>query len=314
VVYLPANRPLQITAIVYCLLLHVVTSCAAAEPDSPGSKTIKCSSPSGLYVLNVSSDDFVGRLSGTYKVTHASKPAWSAMLPFMLCSAQITDSGTVVGYAYTRGLMGGADGPGELVLAIVDGRGTLLLNKMIKREESTYLHFAPTPVVLGLIVDEPNDRLILRTADPDFKQRSEWWSMYQLSTGKSNGSIRPCLKVGDVDWKWRLVDTRTFASNELILLHWLVARQRGNIHNLGACFSLIDPKGEQIWVFECPANGEAIETAALPQRQRLIMDPGALRIRNTNCFEVCSPIDNASFVFSMTRALGGKWSIAAESR
>jgi hypothetical protein len=171
--------------VVGALAAAVITRNAAAQrlPEPLDQATYK--SPNGKLALTVDPSDIYGRYAGSYRVVKDGKEVRAKTLPFTLFKSAITDTGVVVGCAYTLGEHGFGEKPdqpqpGDLIVAIIDPAGKLRLKQTAKRQHGRVLHALPFPTASGLVVDEPNDRLILRVND--YGDNEIWWT-YRLSTG-----------------------------------------------------------------------------------------------------------------------------------
>lgn len=200
-------------------------------------------SPDGRYRIDVNPSDRYGRGEASYRLTEEGEVLWTATLPFTLYEAAVTDDGFAAGYAYSFGLYGMSGegyraGVGDFRVVVIDRTGTLVLHEIIKREPSRYLHALPGPVGKGLIVDGPNERLVVRVADPDESDRREWWWNYTLSTGE----IRE-KSVHEVSLRRDTIGEDTEA-----LLPELSDVPKGELEHLGT-FSFADEVGHPSPVF-----------------------------------------------------------------
>jgi sugar lactone lactonase YvrE len=149
-------------------------------------------SPSGTFVLTVDPSDLYGRGDGDYRVTKQGVVVWEGRKPFTLYEAGITEDGLIGGYAYTHGIEGhfresGNSGLGEFHVVIMRGTGEVLLDDVVKRTGSRYLHAPPNPLAKGILVDGSKDRLVVVVLDENVNRRENSWWTYELSTGKRLG-------------------------------------------------------------------------------------------------------------------------------
>lgn len=248
-------------AMVVCLLMHPAWALRMPMPPM-NPKTYM--SPSGEYVLHVDPSDSKGCGSGTYRLTKNSTEVWSGQKPFTLCEAGITDEGTVAGYAYTYGIEGfgppnGHDpGYGDLVIAILSPTGETRAEKHIKRGYGKYAYEDqfPQPDAAGLLVDEDNDRCIIRIEDPDINRRNETWITWQLSTGQPMDEFEMGVPGTRGQSGGFLVDARLLRGTPLILVYWRIYRTEVVNNKIimphGGRFDLIDPQGKFIWTLSLP--------------------------------------------------------------
>lgn len=130
--------------------------------------------PGGKFSLTVDPSDRCARGAATYHCQENGQAKWSVTLPFTLWDAGITDEGLVGGYSYTEGYAGIRD-TGDFVVAILSPKGEILLKETTPRETSRFPHDYSDPKARGLIVDGPNDRMVLRISDPDVNRAQETW-------------------------------------------------------------------------------------------------------------------------------------------
>ncbi len=105
------------------LIVGAREACAFYTPPVIDRKTYR--SPSGRYEVTVDPSDVLqhGAGSAIYRFKENGKERWSAIRPFTLIEAAVTDSGATVGYAYTQTRSGSPKGPGlddygQFVIAI----------------------------------------------------------------------------------------------------------------------------------------------------------------------------------------------------
>ena len=133
------------------------------------------SSPDGRFVLTVDPTDRYGAGAAKYACKENGKQRWAKMLPWTLWEAGITDDGTVGGYAYTQGASRIGVDKGGFVVAVIDPDGEIQLKDSKPREHSRFLHRCPNPAANGLMVDQFNDRMVVRVGDPDINRGHESW-------------------------------------------------------------------------------------------------------------------------------------------
>ena len=152
-------------------------------------------SPSGEFVLDVDPSDLYGRGAATYRVSKSGALVWTGNKPFTLYDGGITDTGIFAGFAYTYGIEGYPevrtnDVPGEFHVVAVRPDGEIVLQDVVKRTSSRFLHCVPNPLAHGVLVDGPRNRLIVVINDEDVNRRQQQWWTYELSSGKSLSKSR----------------------------------------------------------------------------------------------------------------------------
>jgi hypothetical protein len=176
--------------LVALLLLVSAPRDAAAQYMPPVLDPKTYRSPSGGFELTVDPGEIYGSGAAKYQIKENGKARWSGTLPFTMCEAAVTNAGVMIGYAYTHSPGGfpkrpGDYDPGKFVVAILGPDGEVRLQESVNVAESRYLHGRPTPIALGFVLDEPNDRAIVRIAALEWGQSEVWWD-YRLLHGDRN--------------------------------------------------------------------------------------------------------------------------------
>jgi hypothetical protein len=306
-----------------CVRLFVLGALAAAafahpaaaqrfpEPLDPATYT----SPNGKFTLTVDPSDIYGRYAGSYRVVRDGKEVWAKTLPFTFCKAAITDTGVVVGFAYTLGEHGFGEKPdeprpGDLVVAIIDPAGKLRLKQATKRQESRMLHAVPFPTAHGLVVDGPNDRLIVRVNDYD--RNSEIWWTYRLSSGAILEKRTPLNAMRDAEPDRWILDAKLVPGTPLVLLHWW--RYDGNV---GARYTLVDPAEEAkpVWSLVLAGDYTRKRETAQDKLQNWIREHGGiLRADQPNQFDLFVAAESKRVTFAVRREQGGPWKVSEVGR
>jgi hypothetical protein len=282
-----------------------------APPPTLNPATYK--SPSGAYALFVDPSDIYGRYGGKCRVTKNGKEVWSATLPFTFWQAAITDTGVVTGYAHTLGQYGfGKDPneprPGQLIVAIIDPAGKVRLKQATNRQESRQLHSPPYPLAHGLVVDEPNDRLIVRLRD---EETDEIWRTYRLSTGAVSEKFKPRRAMDDAAWHGWILDAKLVRGTPLVLLHWW--RYDGSV---GARFTLVDAETKPVWSLDLPrdymipGNEEAQDKLQGWVREH----GGLLRTDQAKRFDLFFAADSKRVTFAVDQKPTGEWTVSEAGR
>ncbi len=218
------------------------------------------SSQSVEFQLSVNPTDRYGRGAADYTMTRNGNQVWAARLPYTLLSVKVTDLGEVIGSSYSHGVegFGPSNGSGDFRVVILAPDGAPRLNETTDRQPSNFLHTSPNPISTGLLVDEMNDRVIFRIADPDVNRRSETWWMYALSTGKPLGHLNPIDKIDDTEHLSYLIDARVISGTPLILLHWWQYQYPDPKGLSRSCidgrFAILDENAAQVWELDVPRD------------------------------------------------------------
>jgi hypothetical protein len=268
-------------------------------------------SPSGNNTLTVDPSDIYGRYGGTYRVAKNGKELWAKPLKFTLCEAAITDTGVVAGYAYTLGEHGFGKNPdeprpGDMVVAIIDPTGKLRLQQITKRQPAGILHSPPFPVANGLIVDEPNDRLIVRLYD--FGPTEIWWT-YRLSNGAVLEKRTPQRWVADWQHLIRIIDAKLIRGTPVILVQWMRTDMN---HRPDVVFLGVDPEAKPLFSLEVPddyaVEGDEKALDKLRQLQQWTRAHGRiLETDRPKQFEIVVAADSTRVTFSVDQNAQGVW-------
>ena len=287
------------------------TRASESAPKTLDPTTYK--SPSGAFTLTVDPSDIYGRYGGAYRVTKNGKELWSATLPFTFWQASVTDTGVVAGYAHTLGQRGFGETrdeprPGDLIVAIIDPSGKIRLKQVTKRQESRYLHSPPDPLGHGLIVDEPNDRLIVRVLN---EGRDEIWWTYRLSTGAVLDKPAPHRSMPNAEPARWILDAKLIQGTPLVLLHWW----RFDFQ-VGARFTLVDREAKPVWSLELPSDYMVKGSeAAQDKLQDWIREHGGiLRTDQAHEFDLFFAAESKRVTFAVKQSPTGEWVVTETAR
>ncbi len=273
-------------------------------------------SESGEFKLKLDPSDLNARFHANYTLSLKDQPLWTKELPFTLLDAAVTNTGHIVGYAYTHGEEGfGKDrdtGKGDFVVAIIDRDGKPLLIDKHEREGSRFLHSDPDPTSKGMVVDEANDRLIVRVRNPDLNIREEAWWQYKISTGRALPIATPKLR-SKTKADPSPIHVRTVKGTNLYIVQWWLVRfPEGSI---GTMFSLHEENGVEVWSMSLP-NDYTLENedeqSALNEQ---IWAGGAILANpQLKTFSLHFYADKARVNFEVGQNKKGEWSVQEKSR
>lgn len=266
--------------------------------------------PAARYALTVDPGDRYGRGEAAYRLTEGTTECWSATLPFTLWEAAVTDDGTVAGYAYT----GRANG--DFVVAILDAKGTIRLKETTKRASSRYLHTNDNPAAAGLIVDGPNDRMVVRVVDPDVNRGWETWWVYRLSTATAIEKLTPAELMPDREPARAILDARPVPGTPLTLLHWWRYDYERDRNSVGARFTLVDLKGKPVWTMELPKDYSVPgdEQAETRLRNAMRTEGGILRSDRPKRFDLFFAAESQRVTFAVRQEPADRWNVTEVSR
>ncbi len=119
----------------------------------------------------------------------------------------------------------------------------------------------PNPVAKGIVLDEANDRLLIRIADPDLNQNLESWWIYRTSTGKQLTTVRPYQQITQKPPRRSILPEKSIDQVELVsktpltLLNWS-CYDIEKLEERGAQFTLIDLDARPVWTLRLEKGGE----------------------------------------------------------
>jgi sugar lactone lactonase YvrE len=268
-------------------------------------------SPSGDYRLRVDPSDRYGKGKARYRLTKKGVEVWAGERPFTLWRAGVADNGTVGGYAYSHGEHAWKDGDFRVVL--FDPKGNVRLEQATQRSPSRFLHMPANPVAAGLIFDPPNDRLVVRVADPDVNRGVEAWWVYRLSTAKADGIVEPKTWMEDPEPARYVIDARPVAATPLTLLHWWRFAGSGPV---GARFTLIELTGKVVWTLDLPRDytRPGDEKAEDALRDEISGRGAILDATQPGQFDLRFAAEARRVAFSVRRGAGEKWEVKETGR
>lgn len=243
----------------------------AAMPGRPGrliAQPTTYESVSGKYTLRVDPRDRYGSTDAVYRFSKSGETVWLGERPYTLRAVSVTNNGAVIGIAYHSVPAESADGRKTAEqyfhAIILDGQGHELLNDATLRRHSMHTN-PPTPAVPfaeQILVDEPNDRVLLRVMDYDCEspvRRGPSWVSYRISDGQLISRFNPHerLRVAE-NMRW-VLDVKPVHGTPLLAVHWYTKGPDYQVKDAGASFMLIDINGETIWRLDAEADYAEID-------------------------------------------------------
>ena len=278
-------------------------------------RTLHCrtiDSASGIYTMKIDPSELDGSGPARYTLSQNGTELWTRDFPFTLFEAWLTDSGTLLGTAYTHGEEGmGLDegSPGFLVVAMIDSQGTVLLQDRIARAESRYIHGLPTPRTKGMVVDEAHNRMIVRV-DADSKdgtigRKNELWKVYSLSSAK---------ELDEVDTRFAdssILHVQSIRDTDLLLVQtWTY-----NTKKSGSVYHVCDVEGESLWSLKMPHDfNNADETLEDALRQTVWKKGTIYQGSTPKSFEIQFVTNSERVSFSVSQPYRGQAIVQEVSR
>lgn len=215
------------------------------------------SSPSSKYVVKMSpiNDEYGTGVDGaTYSFFVNGTMEWKKKACYTLREMVLTDSGTMVGFAYTQcgqGLKSQGREVPSLTIVITDRDGKVMVRKSSARRPPppSTPPVPGTPYVLRQIVDPDIDRLLYLVQQPGCE---ELWR-FVLSTGEELDPLECALLRGNERGPNWVSDVSIVPGLPLLLAHSVVfSGERENRH-AGALFTIIDlEQGRLVWKLALP--------------------------------------------------------------
>lgn len=231
----------------WALLCFAWSECLFAFGSLPILQPADFRSPSGEYVWHVDPSERSGAGPATYTLRRNASPTFSGVLELTLRDAKVGDDGTLMGIAYSKGEH--IDG-GDFVVALVDASGALRELTREPRESSRYLHAPANPTSLGVVIDAPNARAIVRVGDADINRGSESWWIYSLPDGKAIERIQPRELQPDNAPLRRLWSVQALPETPLMLVQW--SKTNSDYRRTDTRFALLDEHFKPVWTLDRP--------------------------------------------------------------
>jgi hypothetical protein len=268
--------------------------------------------PSGRYELSVDPSDLGDADTAKYRLQENGKDRWSVTLPFALIEAAVTDNGTTIGYGYTGDRNGRCR---EFVVAILDAAGKVRLKDLVKRGPSPFVDSdGSLPSGIGVVVDELNDRLIIRVASAQWRQLETWW-IYRLSSARAVGKQDLSKLWQDSEPYRRVFAIRPIQGTPLTLVHFV----RNTAHiprgTHGATFGLLDLPGRLVWSLELPFDYMASDRETGEKLSQLLVEGRyILRSDKPRAFDLFFAAASQRVSYSVTPSASGQWTVKETAR
>ena len=224
-------------------------------------------SPSKTYVLQVDPSNPDGSGKGTYTVVRDGKQVWKGERDFALWHAAISDSGIVVGCAYTQGLGAfgnSVDGSNDLLAVVMDAAGQVVMRDARPRSYAGVDSNPPSPdapTCMGIVLDEPNDLFLVRLKGA-WRVREEKWATYSIKDAKLIREFVPEQPVSGERAFHRAHLCEIVPGTPLILMQWYTWKMTSDtppfIVTHGARVSLLTSEGKEVWNFDIPGEYDGL--------------------------------------------------------
>lgn len=206
-------------------------------------------STTDAFTLEVDPSEPDGRGPGRYRLTRHGETVWEREHPFTFFDAGVANDGRVAGVAYSLGIEGGGLGAdqGDLGLVVLTASGDVLFENVMARRWSRVIHGLPVPQSKGVLLDEVNNRVLMRLL-PDGTSGEEWW-FYDLSTGERLQRFDPSTIENSY-----LADLRRLTEGSLLLAHWE--------SQTTTRYRILTPELESLWTYEVVRTQDSASSRA----------------------------------------------------
>ncbi|MGD8452732.1 MAG: hypothetical protein PVJ57_13010 [Phycisphaerae bacterium] len=293
-------------------------------------------SPSGRYALYVDPSTIYGSGAGTYRLTRDGVEVWAGTRLLTLWEAEVTDDGTVAGYAYSGGweniVPEGEDG--RLYVVIIAPDGSLRMSETMPRRGHETCTSSIDRTGIGVAVDPAGDRFVFRCDEGGHGRRMETWRVYRLSSGTFLDEFQFDHPREGEHESWYTRAARPVARTPLILVHWgYFNRPTGEKDKMeaedGSAFSLVDWAGGPVWETLLPGDDamprlpdrdttdeQAMEDAKRHDRvwDAVRYNGGIIRTDQPGQFDVCFVRAAQRVTFRVERDGESGWRVAEVGR
>jgi hypothetical protein len=212
-------------------------------------------SASGTYTLLVEPSTRAGAGPADYTLKRRDEIVWQGRRPLTLWDAVVAEDGTVGGYGYSTGFNGAFRVEGHFFVARLDADGSFSELERTPRQESLALHDMANPKASGILIDEDDDRFVVRVSGSAQDTIGETWWSFRLSDGDAVGRTMPPAPSAALEGTF-VVDAFALPGLPLTLVQWLVV-------SLGPRFTLLDLGNRTVWESESMAVGEDLQTSRI---------------------------------------------------
>ncbi len=296
----------------YCVVFSIFCVPALAFMGSPQVlNPAEYLSRSGEYSLHVNPTDRHGRGAAEYRFSKRGKTVWTNRFPFTLWDVAVTDSGLIAGYAFTHGWDGFAEegftaGMGEFLIVILAPDGSVRMKESQARKTGA-IHAPPSPLGLGVVVNETTESAIFRIFDYRKNQGNESWWTYDLLTGKRRSIVQPDTQTGDARSFRNIVAAATVPGTPLTLVH----RWTWDSEKAGAVFALLDQTGKRVWGltldddYSYPTDDDREDQI----RELIWKGGGILEVRDDQRFDLYFVKNGLRSKFKVEKAGENQWKV-----
>jgi sugar lactone lactonase YvrE len=230
-----------------------------------------------------------------------------------------------VGYAYTQTRSGWPKVPrgddyGKFVVAIIGPDGQVRLKDSVKAEPILVIDAeGVNPNARGLVVDESNDRMIVRITSPEWDHIESWW-IYRLSTATPVGKQDLTKVWNDLQTRRHVLAVKPIPGTPLTLVHCYrsvlkIADPGGLTSTDGATFVLLDLQGRPVWSLELPNDYTRSDPESRNKLHELLAEGrGIVRADEARKFALFFAAPSQRVSFSVTQTASGDWTVKETGR
>jgi len=256
-------------------------------------------SPSGHFVLHVDPTERDGAGPADCRLDRAGETVWEKRLPFTFREAVVSDGGLSCGYAYTEGRGPFDGGGGELVLAMVDSSGEVVMREGHAREPAGW-HSPDAPTCAGVHL-LPQARQVIARVDLGGGTSSETWWVFDLDRRVRDCTVPMKSTVAGGKNFYGTYALRSVAGTPLLLVQWRCVG--------GAGFTLLDEDFAPVWSLSLPSDYRAaMENREVRRVWRMMYDGAGIPPSASGTFAVWRFADRELVTYATVRK-GTGWSI-----
>jgi hypothetical protein len=225
--------------VVFAVCLLSATGMGQMFPWYLNPKTYE--SPDRHYRLWVNPDDEWGSGPALYRVQRNRRTVWEGRLPYTMVQALVSNDGTFIGCAYSKGV----SLPGDLVVAVHRQNGSPVRVDRFARNYPPVTDVDPLPWCTGMFWQGPGEKAVVRLAEsnPWNSGKETWWT-YRLADGERKGPTSPDSDHFGDDWHLLSADS--------LGTYVLVAAYRHQGHWVEV--AVLDEDGRSIWRLDLPSD------------------------------------------------------------
>lgn len=307
------SKILSSTLLMLLLMFLPLSRFSVSQELSPDVVLQIYKSPSAEFELAVDPSQRNGRGKAGYELRRHGQSLWRQDLPYTLINVAVADDGTSGGYGY---IDESAEHGGIIIVTLMSPDGRVRREDRQPRQPSRFLGGEPEPYGIGLFLDPPNDRLVIRISDHHGNDRVEAWWNYTISSGAGPTRSRPRDFINNSANLIRIIGARPIPGLPLTLVQWYSLDLESE-STLGTRFYLVDLHGHTQWMLDWPKDFKHSGSQA---DQHILLDQlwreGSILATSASGFELRQVQTNQRVRYSIKASADSAtgWQVQEESR